>query len=110
MGDSHVQQPTRRPGYVVRSCSEFDTAKEQPQSEEERQCEQQRFSRLADELRRQLPSTDIFVRGLDSTTNAPSSSQYEQATFEHSTTLFNSAAPLAAWVVVRPTCADDVVT
>jgi hypothetical protein len=107
MGHLSVEQPTRRPGYVVRSCSDFDTAKEQPLSEEERIKEHQRFTQFAAELRKLLPSTDVFLRSIERTKG--DMSQHECDAFEHSTTLFNSAAPLAAWIVVRPTCSDEVV-
>lgn len=68
---------------------------------------------LANRLRSTLAGGDVFLRRPESSGPMPTDTSVEgssKGSFKESTLLFNSAAPLGAWIVVRPRCTADVVT
>lgn len=125
------------PTTVNRSSSAYDIDHPLQLDDQSHQIKRNLYSSLADTLRKELSDTQVLVRDAralaveDLPDEKVAETQTEQAastnetfqnhntsnlnnpskttTFTQSTTLFNSAAPLAAWLVVRPKNAEDVV-
>lgn len=129
--------PSLRPTAVARSSSAYDIDLPPRLDDHSHQTKMNHYSSLADELRKQVSGTQVLIRDARALTvedlpvQKEAQTQSEQVastndtfqnhnaanvndpskstSFANSTTLFNSAAPLAAWLVVRPKNAEDVV-
>lgn len=128
--------PPHRP-TMNKSSSAYDIDRPLRLDDHSHQIKIDHYSSLADDLRKKLTSAQVLVRDAraleveDLPDEKASETKSEQVTstndtfenlnsanvndpakttsFTQSTTLFNSAAPLAAWLVVRPKDAEDVV-
>lgn len=109
MGDHNPQQSPWRPEPPARSRSAYDITVSEPLSKDEFEQRSQYFSDLADKLKASVTG-EVFVR-TESRSQVDKLPKGKPAAsgFGESTTLFNAAAPLAAWMVARPTSSEDVV-
>ncbi|PWN35743.1 uncharacterized protein FA14DRAFT_160770 [Meira miltonrushii] len=129
--------PSVRPTSMNRSSSAYDIDLPLRLDDHSHQIKMNHYSSLADDLRKEVSGTQVHVRDARALTVEELPEQKEAKTqteqvastndtfqnhntanvndpskptsFASSTTLFNSAAPLAAWLVVRPKNAEDVV-
>lgn len=99
---------TPRPVILTGSLSAYDVPRGAPDSPSTIQSKRNEFASHAKDLQGLLRGAVLTEQEPSKTSSPDAQDPSHISDFRESVSLFNGAAPLTVWIVVKPVCVDDI--